>query len=1250
MPIRLFVPLVPHGSDGAPRARLAIAAVVAVTLAPCVPGVSAADAQPPAADTAGRSVVVRGIVRGPNDEPVPDALVLVRPVRAPDAPGVTVDSIRADGRGAYRVQVAPAARYTITAVHIGFGPGTREVLRQDSLVVAAVRLQRLPTVLQAVSVRARRTPLRPYLQDFGVGSDVGGSQAVVSNVGTLTPNDAGNLTAIAATIPGVTPVRGTDGRDAGFSVLGLPPAQNVVTLNGLPLSSTQIPNAAFTLPRVVTTSYDPTVGGFSGAQLALTLYPGSNYTFGNMVVQYDDPALQLGNAAGRAFGQQFRNVQVSGARTGPVLFDRVFYSLAAQGGYRRTSGLATLADAGTGSLADVGLSPATARRILRTLDSLGIRSSPGIGGESATGSGALLARIDLFPTATRSLNVTTSGAWSRTDPTLLGPATAASSAARSSRASGGVQMELARYVAERFLSRTRSGVSVSRTADTPLSTLPSGRVLAVSTSPENASGALASVLFGAASGLPRRSSTWSWETSHDLSWFAAGSRHRPKVAADIRLDGATYDAAGDRYGTFSFLSVDDLGSGRPASYSRTLRAQPFAGRSANGWVGAGDLWRLTDRLSVQYGVRAEGTALDTHVARDAALDSLFGMRTGTTVRTVDLLPRLGATWSYGHVRTGVGGAANTPRGTLSGGIGRFRALLTPALLGPTLAGAGFGSGGQQIVCTGTAVPVPDWAAYAAGTAVVPTECAAGVSGFTSLQPSAAGLDPAFDAARTWRGNVAWTVRIPGHLRLALNAVLSRTQGLQGLNDRNFTAAGQSFQLRDEGGRPVFAAPASIDPATGTVDPSTARQSSRYARVYSVVSDLDATSRQFTVSLSPTSSGFFFTRTWSLGYALTRSTDGVRGFDGAASGDPRRVDRAPSVYDVRHSFSGNLGWQVGEHLFVTAGAQLRSGLPFTPLVAGDVNGDGRANDRAFVFAPDAAPDSAVATGMRRLLTGAPSAVRHCLGQQFGTVAGRNSCRGPWTTVTNLGFSLDGALLRLPPRSRFSVTLSNPIAAADRLLHGADGLRGWGQVTPPDPILLYVRGFDPERQRFRYEVNPRMGDARPTTIGLRTPFLVTVAVSVPTGAPQARQTLDQILAAGRTRGGERLTASQIKARYLQGVPQPVQSIVRARDTLLLTQEQLMALRTIDRRYQAAIDSAYTPVAEYLALLDDRFRTRDVMPRLRVAQTAVWDAREAAAAAMRALLTPDQIELLATDLRAQLDAATLQRSRRGELKFFY
>ena len=105
----------------------------------------------------------------------------------------------------------------------------------------------------------------------------------------------------------------------------------------------------------------------------------------------------------------------------------------------------------------------------------------------------------------------------------------------------------------------------------------------------------------------------------------------------------------------------------------------------------------------------------------------------------------------------------------------------------------------------------------------------------------------------------------------------------------------------------------------------------------------------------------------------------------------------------------------EGLEMTAVGRLSSGAPFTPMVASDINADGARNDRAFIFDPNATADTSVANGMRRLLDGS-SRASDCLKSQIGTVAGRNSCTGPWQPSLDLqvnyrpfGFGLNRRLM-------------------------------------------------------------------------------------------------------------------------------------------------------------------------------------------------------------------------------------------------
>jgi len=102
------------------------------------------------------------------------------------------------------------------------------------------------------------------------------------------------------------------------------------------------------------------------------------------------------------------------------------------------------------------------------------------------------------------------------------------------------------------------------------------------------------------------------------------------------------------------------------------------------------------------------------------------------------------------------------------------------------------------------------------------------------------------------------------------------------------------------------------------------------------------------------------------------------------------------------------------------------MPFTPMVGGDINGDGFSNDRAFVFSPTAEADPVVRAGMTSLLAGASTRVKRCLEQQAGQVAARNSCEGPWTSSMNAALILNPERLGFQNRMQVMLSLTNLFA--------------------------------------------------------------------------------------------------------------------------------------------------------------------------------------------------------------------------------
>src|SRR5262249_21391712 len=203
---------------------------------------------------------------------------------------------------------------------------------------------------------------------------------------------------------------------------------------------------------------------------------------------------------------------------------------------------------------------------------------------------------------------------------------------------------------------------------------------------------------------------------------------------------------------------------------------------------------------------------------------------------------------------------------------------------------------------------------------------------------------------------------------------------------------------------------------------------------------------------------------------------------------------------------------------------------TPLVASDVNGDGLANDRAFVFDPARVADTALASGLRQLQSSSSKNVRDCIARQLGHAASRNGCQGPWTASLNVNMVLEGSIISDKfERFQLGLNFTNPLGGLDQLLHGANNLKGWGTQAQPDPVLYDVRGFDAAANRFKYEVNPRFGSTSPSINTIRAPFRLTLDVTVDVGRPLVDQQLDRWLRPGRGgRSTPKLTPDQLMQR--------------------------------------------------------------------------------------------------------------------------
>ncbi len=1196
-------------------------------------------ALPAAAAAQGDMDILRGAVIGPDSQPVRNAQVTVtsmlsqtaRTARTGDDGRFTI--LFASGGGDYLVQI----------VSLGMKPFETRVQRaaDEAFLLVNARMAAAPQVLAGVTIQGTTGPPT----GLGAQSNVGGSEQSVGSAGAaaLSPAEAGELSALAATLPGVTLIPGVDGAPAGFSVLGLGADQNRVTLNGMEFDASDIPRGAAAVTTLTTSSYDVARGGFSGAELSVSAMPASNFIRRSLELSLDDPGLQWTDPAAARFGQEYRNVQLSGSFSGPLVPDKAFYNASVQLG-KRSSGLQSLLAADAVTLQRLGVAPDSMDRFLGVLSGLGVPATiGGVPGSQLNDNGSLLARLDLSPSGQKNLNFTASGSWRKAGGVSIGPNTLPARGSERSNWNGALRGSFSTYFSSGFLNQTRFGANFSGSDGSPYLQLPGGRVLVSSALPDGTTG-VSTLSFGGSGSLGTTSRNESYQLTNETSWFTDDSRHRFKFSADMRLSRYRQDQSSNQLGSFSYNSLAELEAGLPTSYSRRLSDQLREGNAIDGSLSLGDAWRPFGRrqsLQVQYGIRLDANRYGAIPDYNPRVQELFGLRTDEAPNTISVSPRIGFSWSYGRATRLAGPFNEGPRGTFSGGIGQFRNDLRSTLLAQAIDNTGLPDGARSINCVGPAVPGVDWESYLSDPSSLPGSCADGTAGtvFSERSPSVTLFDPGFTAQRSWRANFGWTGRLSQRFRLRSEIVQSLNLAQSSELDQNFRGV-QQFALADEGNRPVFVESTSIVPGTGAVASGDSRMYSDFTRVMLQRSDLRSRSTRLSLSLSPLTRSSKFN--WNAGYTASWSESEERGFDGTTAGDPILPEWGQGA-DSRHQFNLSASYTFRNAIDVQTYARVSSGRRYTPRVSGDVNGDGRNNDRAFIFDPASANDPAVASAMGTLLNESSGDVRACLEHQLGQIAGRNSCTGPWTTRLNLNVGVQPGSFGLPQRTSVRFSLSNPLPAFDELLHGTNGVRGWGQENRGDATLLYARGFDPATQSFRYEVNPRFGDTRPSSNVGRSPFRISVEFRVGFGPTPERQQLANELARGRTRDGERMTAEQLRARYIRSVAGPLPALMSAADSLGLTAGQRDSLLELAKRHAAVVDSIYTPLAEYLAGLGKEYDLGAAASRVENARDRATKQLLATTREARAILTDEQFHQLPTFVQTQFDGRLVQRARR-------
>ncbi len=1191
----------------------------------------------PAAAQSGSSVdVIVGTVTDSLGRPVAGAVVEAYAVETQ-----VTKRTETNDRGRYTIFFNDGGgQYRVTITMIGKRPFIANVSRQsdDDRIMLDVKMGDQPVVLQDLVARGNRAPVG------GREAPTPGSieRAFTAEQALRLPVDASDLTALAALVPGVIVTAGTDSTAAQFSIAGQSGTANNYTVDGLSFSGDALPQDGIRTTRVISNTFDVARGQFSGGMVSASTRRGSNVVQGSLSGNLRDSKLALGGS-GDAFTGGNSQQRLSGGFGGPIVRDKLF----AFGSFqvdRSMSPVASLSSADATTIGRLGASPDSVTRFISLVDATGLTTlagpiDPNRNNDRFTG----LLRVDANLGDRHSLSFRGDLRLNGQEPNRISSTQLAQVGGITEGDGGGGALTLISRIGDAITNELRAGYTVDESASNPfLSGVPAGRVQNVSVLED---GSLSTSIFGFGgnNGLPQTTLNRGLEVSEEVSFFSPTAAHRYRVGVLYNTQSFEQDLTTNRYGTFTYNSLAAFAAGTPSQFTRTLSPTVREGTSSNAAIYLSDVWRPTGNLQLTYGGRLERSWFGGAPERNTVAEERFGVRTDVLPTETAFTPRLGFSYSIaaaeqrGQSQRGFA----PPLVTIRGGVGLFRGTMPSTIPGTAQAQSGLVNTEAQLVCVGDAVPTIDWSALASGAGSIPTACAGAPTPANAGVPNITTYASDYGAARTLRASLGASRRFWDTWSLNLDMSYTRGYDQSASRDLNLRAE-PVFTLAGEDARPVYADPSRIVASTGAIPLSASRLDDAFGRVNLVTSQLENQTVQFTTSVST-----FLRRGASvnLSYSWMRSTDqggsggGGGGFGGgrgglgggftaggaiATPGDPNAFLWARSSNERTHNIQANITWPFSQSFEVTAIGRMTSGQRYTPMVAGDINGDGSRNDIAFVYDPATASDPAVAAGMANLLSSLDGNARACLHSQLGAVAGRNSCVGPWQP--SLDLQVNWRPTMFDNRLALSFSTSNLLGGLDELFHGADGLHGWGQNARPDATLLQVTGFDPAANRFTYVVNERFGASGGNATAIRSPFQVSLQMRYTIGQDRLAQMRRQFFGGGE----QQSLAQQMLGRIDSISPHPAKVALQRRDSLALDARQVAALQSL----ADSADARLKPLVDTMRVVIEKGGSNPdlqaIFPLMQPILVALRDFQTTGLEAVRGILTPAQFSLLPESTR--------------------
>ncbi|MBC7791376.1 MAG: TonB-dependent receptor [Anaerolineae bacterium] len=1067
---------------------------VAAVLASVLAVATAANAQQ--AVTTG---AVRGTVTGPEGAPLGGATVIATNVESGVRRGA-----QADQEGRYQIPFLEPGNYVFRAQFIGYRPVERPAQRLGIAQVERIdfRLTQAAVELATQEILAEADPL---IETTKAGTSTRISTEQIQEL----PTNGRNFKDLTLLAPGVVEI-GNTGSGGGQSIAGGRTGASNILMDGVNNNESFFggdarggDRAPFSYSieavkeiQVITAAYDVERGNFTGGAVNAVTKSGTNRITGAVFGYLRDDKLGDSWITARDFrGQRpvdFRKQQFGFTLGGPIVKDKAhfFFALDQQVADEPRPVFVRGTDVRTN-----GINADTLDNLVRIArDLYGYDLSSEIGQfAQETDEAAFFGRVDWQVTDKHKLTLRDN----YTDTKLKLDRLFISPTSSEFRSNSGNNEDKSNSFVASLNSVFGSGLTNEfrlqyATEDKPRPSLASGnfavplpqvRINNIRSILDDGTGITTALFFGADPILHANNLEQQTTEIINNTRLARGN-HTIKLGGNFLKVHVFNQFWNNALGTFTYNSLADFENGAPTSFTRalpyfgqeTIATQDFDVYEAVGYLQ--DEWQVNPKLFLTYGVRYDYAWFPTRPDPNPQFESFFTDLDVTKPPTDNnnFSPRLGFAFDVNGDGSQV----------LRGGTGLFYGRAPFVLYGNALGATGRTQ--LSLNCTGATVPQPDFQAYAESYDNLPTQCLGGGAASAGT-PAVNVFADDYKQSYAWKSNLAYDRLIIPNWRLTLEGVYSTVRDNQVTQDDNLDP---TPRFRIEGNIPVFVDPGTITVSNGAVNRNNSRRNAQFDQVYVYRSLGSTLTYQGIVQIN----GRHKFADVYAGYTYDHTRDNIsiscctlNGLTRAArvNGDPNNFDDqwGPADFTRKHSFVISPRFHLPYGFEVSSIVRIFSGRPWTPTYAFDINGDGLAQDRAYIPTTDDL-DSYLFVGATQADQDLQQEIAEnrinsveCTRQNRGRVIDRNECVQPWQQVWDARISKKFNTLR---GQSFEV-----VADFFNVLNGLNRKSGHrSEVAEADQNIFTPSGFDTASNKFRYRSNEQFGQETPASLFITTQF--------------------------------------------------------------------------------------------------------------------------------------------------------------------